>query len=90
MEERLSQITSLLEKLRFAVRTVELAFFKHGLAKGGEERKPAWVKTQWQREFKLPKGRIQWNRLILGQETVGEVGHGILYRIFTKTEKVRS
>lgn len=87
MQERLSEISGLLEKLRFAVRTVELAFFKHGRSKAGEKT-PAWINTEWKRNYKLPKGRTEWNRLILGQEVVGEVGHGLLYRVYSKKEKV--
>lgn len=84
IEARLNALTELLTPLRFAVRTVEFAFFLHGRGK-----LPAWINAQWEHNFRLPKGRIEWNRLVLGQEVVGELGHALLYRLVDRKVQVK-
>lgn len=77
--------------LRFATRCVEYAMFKHGFRneEKTEEKMPGWISgATWERDYKLPKGRTKWNRLILFQPAVGERGVAIRYRIHEKTEQV--
>ena len=78
-EERLVYLTrrrnyllwTLIPKLSFAVRTVELAYYKYG-----NNRIPHWLKNvQWEHNFRVPpRGRIKWDRIILFQNKVGELG----------------
>jgi hypothetical protein len=82
---------TLCSKIRFTVRCVEYAFFKYGFQASGEEKIPGWITgASWERGFKLPKGRIEWNRMILFQRAVGEMGIGIRYRKVTKTQRVKA
>lgn len=82
---------NVLPKLRFAVRSVELAFFKHGHNDLSEERLPAWVHdTKWERNFTPTDKRTKWNRLVLFQPEVGKFGVAVRYRLRQKTERVRA
>ncbi len=51
--------------VRLPVRAVELAFFKYGFDKEGNEKKPGWAVPEWDKNYKLPNGRIRWNQLRL-------------------------
>lgn len=80
---------TLIPSLNFAVRSVEYAFFKHGRTEDGKEKMPGWIKgAEWNRGFRFPKKRTDWNRLVLFQPGVGEMGVAIRYRDFDKTERV--
>lgn len=88
-DRRKDLVYSTIQKLRFMARATELAYYKHGLMKDGIEKMPAWIQNAaWERDFKQPKKRKKWNRLILTQPGVGEFGIALRYRIWEKTEKV--
>ena len=75
---------TLIPKLQFAVRTVELAYYKYG-----NNRIPHWIKnTKWESNFRVPGGRIKWDRIILFQNKVGELGISLKKRVYQKTEDV--
>jgi hypothetical protein len=77
-----------LPQLRFACRTVEYAFFKHGI-ENGVERLPAWVQdAKWERDFVQTGKKNKWNRLVLFQPEVGKFGVALRYRVKDKTERV--
>lgn len=85
---RKSWVNKIVPMLRFATRTVELAFFKHGM-KDGVPKMPSWISgAEWEKDFVLPGKRNKWNRLILFQPAVGEFGVAIRYRLFQKSERV--
>jgi hypothetical protein len=82
---------TLIPSLNFAVRGVEYAFFKHGFKDESrlEEKIPGWIRNaKWERKFRFPRKRNEWNRFILFQPAVGELGVSIRYRIFKKTERI--
>lgn len=75
---------TLIPKLQFAVRTVELAYYKYG-----QNRIPHWIKnTKWEEGFRVPGGRIKWDRIILFQNKVGELGISLKKRVYQKSEEV--
>jgi hypothetical protein len=77
--------------LNFICRGVELAMFKHGFRDDAktQEKMPGWIKdAQWARGYKLPRKRVEWNRLVLFQPAVGETGVALRYRIYEKSERV--
>jgi len=75
----------LLPKVRFHTRATELAFSKYGFS-NGVELFPSWIKnSSWERDFRFPKGRKKWNRLVLFQPTVGKFGVSLLYRFYQKS-----
>lgn len=76
-------------KLTFAARSVELAFYKHGLDADFNEKMPGWIDdATWERDYVVPKKRKKWNRLVLFQPAVGEIGVSLRYRIWEKKEQV--
>jgi hypothetical protein len=83
---------SLTPSLNFAVRSVEYAFFTNGFKdekEKTEEKMPGWITgATWERNYRFPKKRTDWNRLVLFQPAVGEQGVAIRYRNFEKTERV--
>jgi len=83
-----------LPKLRFAVRSVELAFFKHGfvdytVTKENAEKLPAWVSADsWERDYKTgPKTRTKWNRLAIIDSDSEPLA--VRYRVWEKSESVK-
>ncbi len=74
--------------LRFATRITEYAFYKYGLTKEGKEKMPAWLSggTKWDRNFKLPRKQILWDRLKYDQLFVGDLSTALRKRVKTKTE----
>jgi len=71
-------------KLQFATRTVELAYHKYG-----ENRIPHWIKNvKWEENFRVPGKRTKWDRIILFQNKVGELGISLKKRIYKKSEEV--
>lgn len=71
-------------KLQFAVRTVEFAYYKYG-----ENRIPHWMKNvKWESNYVPPGRRAKWDRIILFQRKVGEVGISLKKRLYNKSEEV--
>lgn len=73
---------TIIPKLSFSTRITEYAFYKHGMKNAGGEKMPTWLSggTKWERDFKLPKKKIKWDRLKLMQPNVGELSVGIRKR----------
>ena len=72
-----------IKALRFMTRATE---FAHSQAPNNF---PAWVKgAKWESGFKIPKGRVQWDRLKLFQTEVGELSISLLRRWYEKSAKV--
>ncbi len=69
--------------VRAAARAVELAFFKYGLSssRGGEIR-PGWDVPDWNRNYRVPRGRIYWNQLQFNDYVQ------LLYRVRETTAQV--
>jgi len=74
--------------LKFSTRLTEYVFYTNGIRQEGGEKMPAWLSggTAWERDFKLPRKQIQWDRLKLMQPGVGEFSVAIRKRIKTKSE----
>jgi hypothetical protein len=73
----------ILPKLRFMTRASEYA---HSMQ---PTRLPAWIKNvKWEPGFKLPRGRIEWGRLKLFQDKVGEHSISLLRRAYDKSATV--
>jgi hypothetical protein len=107
-QKNLVEITQLRRDLRnlkasltFAVRSVELAFYKNGLKNlpqdssievdqnDLEEKMPSWITdAKWEKDFKEPRGRVTWKRLVLFQPAPGQRGVAIRYRVMWKKEQV--
>ena len=69
--------------LSFNCRAAEYAHYK------AQDRLPAWIKnTAWEDGFKLPGGKIVWQRLKLFQPVVGQHAVSILKRETTKAKQV--
>lgn len=78
-----SKYQNFIKQLRFMTRATEYA---HSQA---PKNMPAWVKgVNWEPGFKIPGGRIQWERLPLFQEGVGEFSIALLRRWYEKSAKV--
>lgn len=77
---------TVLPQLRFATRATELAFYQKGCKNAGF---PAWIKgAKWESNYRLPKGRTDWERLVINQTFPGQTGFALRYRVYTKTEEV--
>jgi len=88
-DRRKTLVYNTIPKLRFMARATELAFYKYGRNGDDAEKMPAWIRNaQWERDFRWQGKRKRWNRLILTQPGVGELGIAIRYRVWEKTEKV--
>jgi len=91
-------INNISPRLRFAVRSVELAFYKHGFKMAvapGEVRRnftvnmPPWIEdATWENDYVLPGKRNKWQRLVLFQERPGQLGISLRYRVWEKKESV--
>ena len=69
--------------LRFMTRATELAHFNN------PERLPAWLENvKWEPGYKLKGKRIQWDRLVLYQPSVGKQAVAIRKREFERSERV--
>ncbi|UCD03714.1 MAG: hypothetical protein JSW73_04200 [Candidatus Woesearchaeota archaeon] len=74
---------SIIPKLRFRNRAVELAFNKYGNGNNGLN-KPGWNVPEWESGYKLgPRAKNTWNRLDIGN------GFGLRYKTGIKTETVK-
>lgn len=74
--------------LNFSCRITEYAFYKHGQKNEGGEKMPAWLSggTTWERGFKFPRKKIEWDRIKLMQPGVGAFSVAIRKRVKTKSE----
>lgn len=81
--KRKHMIYSVVPQLRFMTRASEFAHFK------SPDRFPSWIKNvKWEGGFKLPKGRIEYERLKLFQDKVGELSVSLLKRSYEKSATV--
>jgi len=77
------QYQNFIKTLRFMTRATEYAHAK------SPDNKPAWIKgVHWKHDFKIPGGRIRWQRLPLFQDKVGEFSIAILRRWYQKSARV--
>lgn len=75
---------TLIPKLNFAVRTVEYAYSKFG-----GNNIPHWLKNvDWEHNFVVPGKRIKWDRIILFQNKVGELGISLKKRTRSISQEV--
>lgn len=73
----------LITDLRFNCRAAEYAHYK------AQDRMPAWIKNaKWEDGFKIPGGKIVWQRLKLFQPAVGQHSVSILKREIMKAKQV--
>lgn len=80
---RRKEVNKVISKLRFMTRASEFAHFK------APDRFPSWIKnTSWESGFKIPKKRIEWDRLKLFQTKPGELSVSILKRTYEKSARV--
>jgi len=78
--EKANEISySILPRLRFNTRAVELAFFKHG--KNGKLN-PGWSVPKIERGYKPEGKRTEWNRMAVDDDLA------LRYRIWERTERV--
>jgi hypothetical protein len=79
---------TIIPMLNFSARITEYAFYKHGRKADGNEKMPAWLSggTVWERNFKFPRKRVEWDRLKLVQPGVGAYSVAIRKRLKTKSE----
>ena len=87
-EQRKKWNNTIIPNLKFSTRITEYAFYKHGQLKEGGEKMPAWLSggTTWDRDFKLPRKQILWDRIKLMQPGVGKFSVAIRKRVKTKAE----
>jgi hypothetical protein len=73
----------MITSLRFSCRAAEYAHYK------APDRLPAWIRNEsWEEGFKIPGGKIAWQRLKLFQPVVGQHAVSILKRETTKAKQV--
>lgn len=76
----------ILPKLRFHARATELAFVTAGGLAAGF---PAWITgAKWETGYREKGKRTDWNRLVLHQAQVGQLGFALRCRNYEKTEQV--
>lgn len=83
IHDRLKMYRTVISKLQFMIRCTELSLHRRG-----DQALPGWINAEWQRDYTQPGKRKKWDRLILFQPKVGEVGVSIRKRIWDKTEEV--
>lgn len=75
-------------QLQFIARCIELAWVNQMNKEGTPNFFPAWIQNcKWEER---KEKRTVWTRLILGQESVGELGFAIKYRTKKQIESVSS
>jgi hypothetical protein len=75
---------TLTPKLNFAIRTVEFAYFKFG-----KDNIAPWIENAiWEKDYIQKGKRTKWDRLVLFQPGVGEVGVSIRKRVYETTQEV--
>jgi hypothetical protein len=73
----------ILAKLRFMARASEYAHYKNS------DSFPSWLKnTNWEKDYVEKGKRIKWERLVLFQPGVAEIGWSILKRTYEKSTEV--
>lgn len=78
-------IYSVIPRLRFMVKATEFAHTRM------PDAVPAWFKNvPWEKGFKVPGGRIEWERFKLLQPAVGVQSISILKRKYEKSAKVKA
>jgi len=88
LSDRVREYGRVITKLQFMTRATELAFF-NACGRTKDEPLPAWIKNvSWEREYKQKGKRKEWDRLVLFQPKVGELGVSIRKRLWEKTEEV--
>jgi hypothetical protein len=76
-------VYTLAPRLRFMTRAAEYAHFKNA------NRMPFWIQNnKWQSGYKLPRGRIEWDRLVLFQPEPGKPAVSLLKRQYEKSTEV--
>jgi hypothetical protein len=70
---------SVLPRLRFNTRAVELAFFKNG---ENGKLNPGWSVPEIERDYKIQGKRIEWNRIVVDDDIA------LRYRVWERTERV--
>lgn len=91
LEERRALTYGIVPRLRFAARSVELAFWNQhkDVCFPEAARFPAWVQgASWDTDYVEEGKRTKWFRLVLGQSAVGALGTSILWRVWKKRETV--
>ncbi len=84
LRDRVDRFNKSVTKLQFMLRCTELSLFKQG-----DSNLPGWIRNaEWEREYVQPGMRKKWDRLILFQPKVGQVGVSLRKRIWEKTERV--
>ncbi|MGD2072386.1 MAG: hypothetical protein PVG65_02730 [Candidatus Thorarchaeota archaeon] len=80
---RNSYIYNISQTIRFMTRVTEMAHFKN------PNRFPFWLKgAKWESGYKLPRGKIEWDRLVLFQPEVGKYSVSLLKRTYEKSVEV--
>lgn len=87
LSDRIREYSRIVTKLQFMTRATELAFYNR--CKNSEEPMPAWIRNAtWQRGYTEKGKRTAWDRLVLFQPAVGELGVSIRKRLYEKSEEV--
>jgi len=82
--DRLKMYRKTISKLQFMTRCTELS-----LSRKSDNTFPSWIaNTQWQQDYVQPGKRKKWDRLILFQPKVGEIGVSLRKRVWSKSETV--
>jgi hypothetical protein len=80
---------TIIPKLTFATRTVEFAYHKFGKDNNGNDKLPTWLENvKWERDYIQTGKRTKWDRMVLFQPGVGEVGVSIRKRVYETTQEV--
>lgn len=81
--KRKGYVYNIAPNLRFMTRAAEYSHFKN------PKRMPFWIKNaKWESGYRLPNGRIDWDRLVIFQPGVGEKAVSILKRQYEKSTEV--
>lgn len=84
LQQKLTHYRRSIANLQFMTRVTELSFARHG-----DDRLPSWIKNaEWEREYVQPGKRKKWDRLVLFQPKVGQLGVSLRKRTWEKTEEV--
>ena len=72
---------SILPRLRFNTRAIELAFYRYG---NDGELNPGWAVPEIERDFQIPGKRTKWNKMTVNDDLT------VRYRFWKRTERVSS
>lgn len=82
--KRKDYVYKIIPKLRFATRATEYAYYSNG-----EGKFPTWLENvKWEADYIQKGKRKKWDRLVLFQPSVGEIGVSIRKRVYDKVEVV--